>query len=237
VKRREKVTDTRSVDFDDYSNAYKEILDSSLWPSGEKAGYFDRYKINCLKRWAYSSTQKILILDFGCGIGKLANLIAHTYPRSTVYGYDVSTKSLELARAKWGHLKNLIFTSRLPDRKLFDLITVANVFHHIQQEDRRETFCHLKTLVKPDGKIAVFEHNPLNPLTLHVVKTCPFDEDAELISLNQFVKLAALCGLRAQLKRYIVFFPKFLRPLRKIEPLIGFLPLGAQYIVLFGHNG
>jgi len=237
VKRREKVTDVRSVDFDDYSKSYNDHLNSVLRLSGEKSDYFDLYKINCLKRWVCSLDQKSLILDFGCGIGKFAGLMAQAYPKLTVCGYDVSSNSIELAREKWGHLKNLVFKSRLPDTKIFDLVTVANVFHHIKQEDRRETLCRLKTILKPGGMIAIFEHNPLNPLTLHVIKTCPFDEDAELIHPNQFIKLAALCGLRVHLKRYIVFFPKFLRPLRKIEPIIGFLPLGAQYMVLFGHNG
>jgi len=230
------VSDARSIDFDDYSNSYKDILNSGIWLSGEKADYFDLYKINCLKRWVCSPTREISILDFGCGVGKLASLMAKTYPRSTVYGYDVSSKSIELAREKWGHLKNVLFKNRLSDARIFDLITVANVFHHIKREDRRETLYRLKSLIKPGGKIAVFEHNPYNPLTIQVVKTCPFDADAELIHLNKFIKLAALCGLRVHLKRYIVFFPKFLRLFRKIEPLIGFLPLGAQYMVLFGRN-
>ncbi len=227
------MSDERSVDFDDYSNSYNDLLNSVLRLSGEKTDYFDLYKINCLKRSVRSLDQKSLILDFGCGIGKFAGFMAQAYPKSTVCGYDVSSKSIESAREKWGHIRNLSFKEQFIELEIFDLITVANVFHHIKPQARKEALCRLKALLKPNGMIAVFEHNPLNPLTLHVVKTCPFDADAELIHRNRLVELAALCGLSVRRKRYIVFFPNFLRFFRKIEPLLGFLPFGAQYMALF----
>jgi len=222
-----------TVDFDDYSHAYQELMNTSIWLSGEKNDYFDRYKVNCLTRWVVEKDQAAEILDFGCGIGKLTNIMAQTYPQSTIYGYDVSSKSIELAREKWGHLENLIFGRQLPAAQIYDLITVANVFHHIKWEDRRKMLFRLRTLLKTGGMIVVFEHNPLNPLTVHTVRTCPFDTDAELIRCGQFVKLAVDCGLKVRLKRYIVFFPKFLRFCRVIEAYLGFLPLGAQYMVSF----
>jgi len=232
MKWREELSDGTFVDFDDCSQEYIELLNASIRLSGEKASYFDIYKLNCVKRWACRPQRLSMTLDFGCGIGRLSNLLARTYPRSKVYGYDISLRSIKLAREKWGHLKNLVFDSRLPDAGLCDLITAANVFHHIRREDRRKILIQLRTLLKPDGTIALFEHNPFNPLTLHVVKNCPFDADANLISLGQFVKLALDSGLKVYRKRYIVFFPKPLQFLRKLEPFLGFLPLGAQYMLI-----
>jgi len=219
------------VDFDDYSDSYQELLNGTIWLSGEKADYFFDYKLNCIKRWILKNDQAVTILDFGCGIGKLAALIAQAYPQSTIYGYDASSKSIETAIGSLGQLKNLVFLNQLPTTQCFDLIIVANVFHHIKQEDRKQILLHLRSILKPDGTITVFEHNPFNPITVHTVKTCPFDAGVELIRLGQFVKLATRCDLRVCMERYIVFFPKFLRFFRVIETFLGFLPLGAQYMI------
>jgi hypothetical protein len=73
-----------------------------------------------------------------------------------------------------------------------------------------------------------------DPLTRHVVHACPFDREAELIFLSQFVDLANETGLQIHLKRYIVFFARFLSSFRRIEPFLGFLPLDAQYLLLLG---
>ena len=89
----------------------------------------------------------------------------------------------------------------------------------------------MKEMIKPGENIVIFEHNPYNPLTRHVVQTCPFDRGVELISLSRFVELARKSALQIRLKRYIVFFPKSLSPFRRLEPCLGFLPLGAQYML------
>ncbi|MDL1967962.1 MAG: class I SAM-dependent methyltransferase [Deltaproteobacteria bacterium] len=236
MKRREENSSMAIFDFDNCSHFYRELLNESIWLSGEENNYFDLYKLNCLKRWVFSRDCKQVILDFGCGIGKLSSLIAMACPKSKVYGYDVSIKSIEWACRKWGHLQNLFFKSHILDSESYDLIIVANVFHHIKREDRHNTLFRLRTLLKSNGKIVVFEHNPLNPLTLYTVNTCPFDVDAVLIHPCQFVKLAKGSGLKILLKRYIVFSPNFLRFFRKFEPFVGFLPLGAQYMILFGRD-
>ena len=149
-------------------------------------------------------------------------------------GYDISQRSIEVARRKWGHFENLLFSSEFPPMRYFDLIIAANAFHHIRPVVRVGKLLQLKDRIKPGGNIVVFEHNPYNPLTRHIVKTCAFDREAELISLSRFMGLAHRGGLRIRLKRYIVFFPRFLSPLRRLEPFLGFLPLGSQYMLFLG---
>ena len=220
------------VDFDDYADIYEGLLNSCIGLFGEKDDYFHLHKLTCLKRWIPGIESKATILDFGCGIGKLATLTAHAFPQSTVYGYDISSKCIEIARKKWGHIENLFFSNELPSKRYFDLIIAANVFHHIKPPDHAGRLLQLKEMIKPGRNIVIFEHNPLNPLTRYIVKTCLFDREAELISLRQFIGLARKSGLRISLKRYTVFFPKFLSPFRRFEPFLGFLPLGAQYMLL-----
>jgi SAM-dependent methyltransferase len=224
------------VEFDNWAEEYDERLNACIGLSGETDDYFHLYKLNCLKQWLPEMEATATILDFGCGTGKLASLTAQAFPKSTVYGYDISQRSIEVARKKWGHFANLVFSSELPPKRHFDLIMAANVFHHIRPLDRIGKLLQLKDRVKPGRNIVVFEHNPYNPLTRHILEKCAFDREAELISLSSFLGLACGSGLRIRLKRYIVFFPRFLSPLRRLEPFLGFLPLGSQYMLFLGFD-
>jgi SAM-dependent methyltransferase len=194
------------ADFDGCAEDYEERLNSCLGPLGGKDDYFHRQKLGCLKRWITGVEPGATILDFGCGIGNLTGLTAQAFPRSTVYGYDVSRKCIEAARKKWGHLGNLTFSNDPPSKGSCQLIIAANVFHHIKPSDRIGELLQLKDILKTGRNIVIFEHNPLNPLTRQIVRACPFDREAELISLSRFLGLAYRSGLRVRLKRYTVFF-------------------------------
>jgi 2-polyprenyl-3-methyl-5-hydroxy-6-metoxy-1,4-benzoquinol methylase len=221
-----------TVDFDVVASSYSGLLNASIRFSGEEDDYFDHYKLECLKRWLWNLKPGARILDFGCGIGKLAGLMAEEFSQCHVHGYDVSTKSIALARENWKGIENLSFGDRTDGEKLYDLVTAANVFHHIWPENRKRVLTWIFGQLGPGGVLVIFEHNPLNPLTRHVVKNCAFDADAELISLGSFIRLAVTCQFQVQQKRYIVFFPKFLKFFRKAEHSLGFLPLGAQYMLV-----
>ena len=77
----------------------------------------------------------------------------------------------------------------------------------------------------------VYEHNPLNTLTLRTVNACPFDENAILIRAGTLRERLASAGFRESQIKYRVFFPSQLRWLRSIEEKLGWLPMGAQYYV------
>ncbi|MFT5367746.1 MAG: SAM-dependent methyltransferase [Candidatus Latescibacterota bacterium] len=219
------------VDFDDYSQDYQKLVTDSAFLCGEADDYFDQYKINCLRRWVIGTDSQFDILDFGCGIGKQTVLMAKAFPKASVVGFDISKKSVAIAREKFTHVDNLQFDDQLPAQGCYDVILVANVFHHIPLEDRLEILADLKDRLKPDGRIVIFEHNPLNPLTRYTVNACPFDADAVLVWPNAFIRLARRVGIEVDQKRYIVFFPGFLKIFRRIESHLGWLPIGAQYML------
>ncbi len=221
------------MNFDDFADNYSDILNQGIRFSGESDEYFDLFKINCIKHWILKEEDQLEILDFGCGIGKLSTRIAEAFPNSTVYGYDVSTASVDRASKKAPHLENLHYLNQSFTGKKYDLVLAANVFHHIVPSERNETLLKLRQVLKSNGKLIVFEHNPLNPITRYVVQTCPLDSTAQLIRSSAFAKLAEKNGLFLLMKRYIVFFPKFLSWFRRFEFNLGLCPLGAQYFLLF----
>ena len=54
--------------------------------------------------------------------------------------------------------------------------------HHIKKKDRRRILRELFRVLKPSGRLVIFEHNTLNPVTRKLVNECPFDVDAILIT-------------------------------------------------------
>ena len=78
----------------------------------------------------------------------------------------------------------------------------------------------------------IYEHNPINPMTLHAVNTCPFDENAVLLKRSQVKNVLQEAGMKVVMQEYRVFFPAFLKLLRPLEKYLAWLPLGAQHFVV-----
>jgi hypothetical protein len=86
--------------------------------------------------------------------------------------------------------------------------------------------------LRPGGHVVVFEHNPLNPVTRRAVAACPFDDDAILLWPWQARSLLRRSGFDAVTLDYIVFFPKPLAFLRRLEPRLRGVALGAQQMLV-----
>ena len=85
--------------------------------------------------------QGIKVLDIGCGKGKAVNLMAHHFPKSTFYGYDLSKEAIDDATKEAKDLKisNAFFKTNdvldLTFKEKFDLITA---FDAIDDQPRPE---------------------------------------------------------------------------------------------------
>ena len=45
----------------------------------------------------------------------------------------------------------------------FDVVTISAVLHHVPLAERNAVYRELGRMLKPGGRIYVFEHNPRNP--------------------------------------------------------------------------
>jgi trans-aconitate methyltransferase len=158
--------------------------------------------------------------------------IAARFPGAVVAGCDVSEKSLRVAqRANPGVVFFAAGAKAGAPPEPFDLVVTANVLHHVPLPERGGVVTEMRSLLASGGSLVVFEHNPYNPVTRRLVSTCPFDRDAVLLTPRQTAMLLAAAGLSVRARRYILFFPAFLRALRFLEKPLGFLPLGGQYCI------
>lgn len=208
--------------FDEYAQQYKTLHENAISASGEGAEYFHDYKVACLKRLGISVGDKVL--DYGCGIG---NLVQRLSESCAVSGYDPSSKSLEVCHFQAPSARLFSRPEDIPVNE-FDVAILSCVLHHVDPVHRNRVLMNVFGALKPGGRVAIFEHNPWNPLTVRVVKLCPFDEGVVLLPANELRTRCAEVGFISVRTEYIVFFPKFLSWFRSLEPLLSSCPFGAQ---------
>ncbi|MFZ5608414.1 MAG: class I SAM-dependent methyltransferase [Pseudomonadota bacterium] len=221
------------AEFDRHAATYHRLHAENVALSGEEPAYFAQYKVAYLKQLLRGETVN-RILDFGAGTGASTPYFTRFFPSSQIHCLDVSEKSLDLAREKHGASAQyqLFDGCKIPyGDDHFDVVFTACVFHHVERDRHRETLKELWRVTKRQGRFFLFEHNPWNPLTVHAVNTCPFDENAELIAAPAMRRRVRQAGFAAPHIAYCVFFPKALAWLRPLEKYLSWLPLGAQYLV------
>ncbi len=222
-------------EFDRFADEYRAMHSANIRLSGESPEYFAEYKVRDVARYCERICKApATILDFGCGVGNSIPWFRRYFPAAKVTGADASLRSLALAKSRFPDQAQLI-AIRSSGMELapqeFDLIFSACVFHHIPHDEHEHWFMELRRVARPGAVLAVFEHNPLNPLTRHAVNACPFDENARLIRASRLKACISNSGWRDASREYRIFFPSALARLRPIERKMLWLPLGAQYAV------
>jgi ubiquinone/menaquinone biosynthesis C-methylase UbiE len=218
------------AEFDKYALAYEEQHRRNIAITGEDPAYFAEYKIKLFSELSNSSFRNIL--DFGSGIGNSLPHFRKYLPDANLTCSDISQKSLDYAKKRFPGSEQMLKIDQkgIPAADAsFDAVFSACVFHHIPHAEHRFWLEELRRVVKPGGTIAIFEHNPYNPLTQRAVNSCPFDENAVLITASQLKAVTRASGLQVLRVNYHLFFPKILAKLRLIEPMLTPIPIGAQY--------
>lgn len=218
------------IDFDNYSEKYDQLMAKQHEKFGD-INYYNKYKVEIVKR--FFSDRPSNVLEFGCGIGRNLKYFETLFNKINIFASDISEESLEKVRNLSLNI-NIIKDEELVEfKEYFDLIFISGVYHHIQPNYRINITKKLFDLLKKDGTIIIFEHNPYNPLTRHMVNTCEFDEDAVLMKKSEIIKLFEDNGFYCIKSEYTLFVPPKLSKLNFIEKYISWLPLGGQYFAIF----
>jgi 2-polyprenyl-3-methyl-5-hydroxy-6-metoxy-1,4-benzoquinol methylase len=222
-----------AVEFDAFASSYNEHLNHSVRISGDTSDYFAAYKAAFIARKIAPKGGKLL--DYGCGIGLLAGHLNRRFPNVQIDGFDVSHDSvsqIDKSLAQQG-----VFTSdSTVAGHSYDVIVLANVLHHVQRANRADLLLDIRSRLAENGKLVIFEHNPINPLTRWAVSQCVFDEDAILLTSRELLRDLRSARLNVLARDFVVFFPRYLAWLRSFEPFLRWCPLGAQYAVIAGRG-
>ena len=226
------------AEFDRFADQYYDQHKNNIAVTGELPEYFSEYKIKVLENIVTRNKIAVSkICDFGSGIGNSIPYFQKYFPNADLTSADVSTRSLELSRSRFPNFANFILIDQncIPaSENSFDITFSSCVFHHIHIAEHSLWLKELHRVTRPGGLVAIFEHNPLNPLTVHAVNTCPFDVNAKLILARDLLRGLKDAGWTAPSVHYNVFFPRLLAPLRPLEPYLQWLPLGAHMSRLHG---
>ena len=222
------------AEFDSFASNYEETLAKGLRFSGEQSEYFARGRVNALAAHLASRptmTGAGVILDFGCGTGSTTPLLKDLPSVARVIGTDVSQRLLDTARAEHaGDGVEFVTKDQIPER-VADVAYCNGVFHHIPPNARDEAIAQVRSALRPGGVFALCENNPWNPGTRLVMRSIPFDRDADPLSARQARRLLIANGFDIEATEFLFFFPRTLSLLRRWEGHLRGLPLGAQYVV------
>ena len=223
------------AEFDCFAEEYAKLHAANIKLSGEQPDFFAQYKVQDVStRAEFLQIDARNILDFGSGVGNSIPHFRRLFPRASLYCADVSNKSLQIAEGRFpdaAQLRHITDASLSSISERFDILFSACVFHHIPHEEHLHWVSELRNVASPGAMLALFEHNPLNPLTTHAVNTCPFDANAKLIFAHRLRAVARRAGWREVEVAYRIFFPHRFARFRQLEARMTKVPLGAQYAV------
>ena len=220
--------------FDEYAEDYRSIHTENVKISGADSFYFAEMKVKILQEW--EENQALNVLDIGCGDGATEVFIQNYFPAWKVTALDISEKSIAKAIEK--NIPNTSFSVydglQVPVAPgSFDIVFIAGVLHHVDFSLHHTIAHEISRILKKDGRLYLFEHNPLNPVTKQLVKTCVFDKDAKLLYNNYSRKLFQKAGLKINANPFIIFFPRkgLLAKFIFLEKYLKWLPFGGQYMI------
>jgi len=223
--------DGQGVDFDRYARVYEYDVDRSVSFTGRNSAFYARRKVQILEeivRPGLGPLQGLSLLDIGCGTGTTDQVLA---PRvRSLHGVDVSMEMLIRAQLNvpeaqftWYDGEHLPFNDGT-----FDVVVAICVLHHVPVSKRFKVVSDMLRVSRDGGLVAVFEHNPYNPLTRHAVNTCELDRDAVLLPPSETIALLESADDKPEYRHYL-FSPLGGTIACSLERHLRKIPLGGQY--------
>ena len=221
------------VQFDSCATQYEETVDRSVSFTGRDSVFFAKRKVEVLEeilRPELGPLRSLSVLDVGCGTGTTDRLFR---PRvGSLHGVDISEEMLAKARHhvpdteyRWYDGEKLPF----PDES-FDVVVTICVLHHVPISRRFKFVSEMVRVTRARGVVAVFEHNPMNPLTRRAVNSCEFDNDAVLLTCDESLAMLRDAAETPPRVRHYLFTP-FGGPFgRVLDRRLNRLPFGGQYV-------
>jgi len=225
------------LDFNDTKDSYRTQIDKSISFIGADHEFFIVEKgkmILDLISKRFSPQKKAEILDVGCGHGfvhPVLNDAGHA-----ITGVEIAEKVLDFAREANPAVDYHAYDGSslpFPDDS-FDVAIAMCVVHHVPVSQWPAFAKELNRVVRPGGIIAIFEHNPLNPVTRYLFRYGfdGMDKGATLVGRRRLETLLRDGGSQTVQSSYIFFTPFGGRFFRWLDRALAWLPFGAQYLTL-----
>lgn len=151
--------------WEERSRVYNDRIEGVLIKSFPKAvnNYLHRWMLDQIKKLIPDTEVKIL--DLGCGYGRLSEPILKEFPKTKIYGLDISSRYVQLYNRKLaprgkairGDLRALPFKDNS-----FDLVIVAvSLMYLTKKSDQEKAIREILRVLKKKGKFILIERNSL----------------------------------------------------------------------------
>jgi SAM-dependent methyltransferase len=221
-------------EFDEYADSYSELLDDPIRNRfAHDPLHFHRRKWLLIERLLKRSgvtTRKQRWLDVGCGRGELLGLAGGNFAEAI--GCDPSARMLSSSAPFRMQEQPSLVELPFGDSSV-DFVTAVCVYHHVHGSARALLTSEIKRVLTPGGLCCIIEHNPWNPVTRAVVRRCPVDADAELLTARQASILLQAAGFEPASTEYFLYLPeKLFNRASSMERMLCKMPFGGQYALL-----
>lgn len=142
-----------------YGKQIEGVLPKSFPPVVNE--YLDDFMFNEVS--SVVKNQKLKILDLGCGYGRLSKRLLNMFPKTKLFGIDISGTYVELynkelspgGKAKTDDIRNIPFES-----KTFDTVFMVTALMYLQKkEDQKKCINEIFRVLKKRGKFVIIERN------------------------------------------------------------------------------
>lgn len=216
------------------SKDYNSKINKAIFFPGLTVDHFTKVKAYILLKEAqrrFVDLSAITALDVGCGIGNSHYYFKDMFKRLS--GVDVSVDAIEQASKLNDWVEYKIYDGSVlpyPDN-FFQLVFTINVLHHVTPELWPQFLSQIRRVLRKDGLFIIFEHNPNNMLTRHVVNNCEFDKDACLLKRKVMKDLLGQAGFQTIRSYTLLTVPHLSFIMRWLDSTLGHFPFGAQYYI------
>ena len=226
--------DRTSPEFDRYAPSYAQLLEDPIRNRfAQDAFHFHRRKWALMRRVLKRAGVDLAAqrwLDVGCGRGELLEMAGGSFARAV--GCDPSAGMI--APSSSFRVEHQPSPVELPfgDASV-DFVTAVCVYHHVHGTARRLLTVEIRRVLTPGGLCCILEHNPWNPVTRAIVRRCPVDVEAELLTARETGTLLSSAGFEVLSTDYFLYFPeKIYNRVGQVEEMLRGIPFGGQYALL-----
>jgi SAM-dependent methyltransferase len=235
--------DRGPAEFDDYAADYSAGMENPLKQClGGDAEYFIEVKVDWLLRDLHypsppgGSGGKFRLLDYGCGAGTMLSVLRRRGFSDALAGCDISREMVKETQSRLNsdqaiELRPIDGANAPFDSGEFDVVILSSVLHHVELASRNNVYADALRLLRPKGRVYIFEHNPFNPVTRWVVKHTAIDRNAVLLRPAEVRTGLQAAGAIRSRTSFLMFFPPRWTRCRRLERLLHWLPCGGQYVV------
>ena len=220
-------------EFDLYARAYSELLRDPIRDRfAGNTSFFHERKWTLIREFLADrrlDPGSLNWLDVGCGEGDLLKLAGGNFAWAA--GCDPSIEMIRSCRGMETRQQPSPSELPFPDNS-FDLVTAVCVYHHVHGHHRALLTDSIRRVLKPGGVFCMIEHNSWNPVTRLIVKRCPIDRDAELLSARDASAVLRSAGLEVLETAYFLYFPsQIYSRMCGVERLLRRFAMGGQFAV------